>query len=310
MSQPSSRTFNPNSVPIRPGKPTSAEVSVEYRHIEAFRQLYRENGQREPWIRSKTTRSSVGTALKRIESAFGSELFEERKDGEFAPSPFAQRLYNDTGVLENAMSRLMDSVSKIRERRLLKVGTSQAVFRTSIFRRIFRILGEMDDFRISYVAVSEEESGSALAQGRCDLYFGFGTDGGDRFISRQIAEVPLRTYVRSFSESSVNGQTHLRFPDAVPSASGKPANTDKRGARVSEHVWNRWLDHPAECAAGVVVEALEVAADPRFWSLLPLSEAGSEGLTLSAIHLRNHPYEFLMPLGGKLKNLMEKDGEA
>ena len=310
MKQSLSKASETNPAPIQPANQVGGDTPVEFRHIEAFRQFYRENGQREPWIRSKTSRSSVATALKRIEAAFGSELFEERKDGELFPSPFGQRLFNDTAGVESAMSRLMESVSKIRENRLLRVGASQVLFRTCIFRRIFRLLGEMDAFRISYVAVSEEDSCSALTQGRCDLYFGFGAFGGDRFISQKVAEVPMRTYVRRSSDSSMEDPAQLLYPKSVPPPSDRPERMGKSAAPVSEDTWNRWLDHPAECEAGVVVEALEVVADPRFWKQLPASVDGSAGRSLSAIHLRSHPYEFLMPLGGKLKQRLGNNGEA
>ena len=305
-----SKASETNPATILSGNQVGGDTPVEFRHIEAFRQFFRENGQREPWIRSKTSRSSVVTALKRIEAAFGSELFEERKDGELSPSPFGQRLFNDTAGVESAMSRLMESVSRIRENRLLRVGASQVLFRTCIFRRIFRLLGEMDSFRISYVAVSEEDSCSALIQGRCDLYFGFGAFGGDRFISQKVAEVPKRIYVRRPSDSSMEDPAQLLYPKSVPPALDRLEDMGKGVAPVSEDTWNRWLDHPAECEAGLLVEALEVVADPRFWKQLPAPVVGSAGRSLSAIHLRSHPYEFLMPLGGKLKHRLGNNGEA
>lgn len=305
-----SKASETNPASIQSGGQTASDFPVEFRHIEAFRQFFKENGRREPWMRPRASRSSVITALKRIETAFGSELFEERKDGELRPSPFGQRLFNDTAGVESAMSRLMDCISGIRANRLLRVGASQVVFRTNIFRQIFRLLGEMEGFRISYVAVSEEDSCSALAQGRCDLYFGFGAFGGDRFVSQRVAEVPIRTYVRRPLDASSEDPAQLLYPKPSTPALDWPEGMDKGGAQVSEEIWNRWLDHPAECAAGMAVEALEVAADARFWILLPDTAAGSSCRSLSAIHLRSHPYEFLTPLAGRIKQGLEINGKA
>ncbi|MEP4049374.1 MAG: hypothetical protein ABJZ54_03450 [Luteolibacter sp.] len=246
--------------------------------------------------------------MKPIEDALGAPLFIARKGGGVCSSAMGERLFTDTGGIEKAMDRLMEKVSEIREARVLRVGANAATFRTDAFRRVFRVLGSFDDFRLAYVPIAESDSASALTQGRCDWYFGFHHSGGERIITEQITQVPLRVYRRS--SSSQAGAGMMRGGCITPEMGGRSKSYPSNVRLQPEIGWDRYFENPDECADGRLICAPEISVDPKFWRQEASRTGDSEPLALLGMRLRYHPYEFLPGLADRLKQRLFDAPEA
>ena len=186
------------------------------------------------------------------------------------------------------MTRLTEKAETIRTReRVLRVGTTPAIFRTSVFRMIFRELQAMDGFRTSYVQLGKVGCEKALQQGLCDWYLGFEGIAGERFASAPVTEIPLKDYIRGSSSSGRRTKLHSLSPPnrCAPGGGGKRTENI---IPIAEERWIHWLDHPADCEEGVLVRSPEMAMDSRFWTELE-AEPGGGGEPRSARVLSETP---------------------
>lgn len=291
----------------RPAKTTPKEVSdtiegsdaaqqLTYRHFENFRNTYYDVRGREEKLYGKVNLRNIAKNLKPIEGALGGALFTERSDGKVFPSPLADRLFNDSGEIEASMKRLMAKVSQIRESRVLRIGACEATFQTDVFRRIFRTLGAFNEFRIAYVAVAESDAGSALAQGRCDWFFGITSCKGERYTTDCIAEVTLKIRQKVNDKGQVGHSRGFDLP--VDTSLGE------------EPGWGTRFERPKKPANGHVVLAPEIHFTNRMRNLSRQHLEGSSKVPLLATRLRHHPYGFLHSLPSRLKQRISNATDA
>ncbi len=276
--------------------------SLDFRHIEAFRVVYEEGCYNAAAITLGATGRSVKKSMKDMRMILGGEMFTEGRDGTVSPTAFGTRLFNDTRQLDLAMARLIEKAEVIRSQgRVLRVGTTPAIFRTSAFRTIFRELQTMEGFRLSYVQLGKVGCAKALQQGLCDWYLGFDGGLGERFASAHIMEIPLRDYIRGRSTGARRTALHSPTPPER-CASGRRGKLPGNIIPIPEERWIHWLDHPADCEEGILVRSPEMAMDSRFWTELEETPGGSGTLALHATHLKHHPFEFLPGLAAEVQN--------
>lgn len=299
-------------------KPHSDELSAKvempqsltYRHIEVFRHVYQERDYASAGFGLGSTGRSVKKSLKDIQNILGVELFTEGCDGEAIPTPFAERLFTDTKGLDSAMNLLIEKAEFIREQgRVLRVGATPAIFRTTLFRAAYRELQAMEGFRIRYVQLSQEVASKALLRSCCDLYLGFDDEEGERFVSEKIAMIPLKEYVRG--ENSRDFRHSVHSPKlSLPCGKSKQEKLPKNIILIPEERWMHWLDHPADCEEGTFVRAPEMSLDSKFWTETKLDAGGCGQLSLQAIFLKQHPFEFLPKIAGRLRKSIQGHVEA
>lgn len=281
-----------------PDPPGFNSQSLAFRHLDTFRRVYEDGTYLGSRAGFGETIRTVRKSLRDVTMAFGSELFADAGEGSVLPTPFGERLFNDTRALDLAMGRLMEKVGETRDHgRILRVGTSPAIFRTSVFRSVFCELQSMDGFRLSYVQLGKEDYAKSLQQGLCDLYLGINENACERFASQFIADIPVREYQRGDPGS-------LQRKDLHSVIRQKPVGRGKRPGSailIPEEKWIHWIDHPAACEEGVMVRAPEISVDPRFWNEVDSVSDGRETISLHAVFLKNHPFEFLPKLSSRLR---------
>ncbi len=275
---------------------------VDFRHLGTFREVYQEKSH---FIKGSLNRKSVARMVANLERAFECPLFTDGDKGSLVPSPFADRLFNDLRFLEAAQGRLEEHVLGIHEAgRILHVSSSQAIFRTRRFRGLFRDLQMTCGVRPSFSPVDAAHAGKALASGQCDLYVGFWTDDVTRFSSQEAGIIRYRNYhrlpdARQGRVEQAAAECHvvaLEGNSPLPPAAG-----EDRGGRwktITEQEWLHWLDHPEKCPAGTRVLGPEMQIDDQYWQAG--EEGGVETRPLQVTWLRQHSYEFLPGLMGKL----------
>ncbi len=267
----------------------------DYRHVEAFRRVYVERDLSKAADTMFSSKRSVSRLLKDMDKQCGETLFVPQPDGGLLPTPFGERLFTDTGNLEKAMDALMAKITEIREiGRVLRVSTTPAIFRSAGFREIFRDLQATEGFRIAFIPSRDADPGKALAQGKCDLFLTFGGTCGERFARPEIATIPMRAYARGTAGGEgTSGKFHTlgsvapELPDTVA---------------IADEDWLRWLDNPMECPLGTRMFVPEISPDPLFWTEVSAPADWQPSLTLHALYLQQHPYEFLPRLCSGLRN--------
>jgi len=275
---------------------------IDFRHLGAFREVYQEKSHA---IRGSLNRKSVARLVTNLERAFECPLFTAGEKGLLVPSAFAERLYNDLRFLEAAQGRLEEHVLGIHEAgRILHVGSSQTVFRTRQFRNFFRDLQMVRGVRPSYSAVDSGHAGKALASGQCDLYVGFWNDDVTRFASQEAGSIRYRTYQRVTDgrqgrPAEAAPECHVvSLEGSAPPLPAMPPDTGGRWKTISDQEWLNWLDHPEKCPAGTRVLGPEMQIDDKYWQAGEQGEIESRPLQVT--WLRQHSYEFLPGLMGKL----------
>lgn len=278
---------------------------VDFRHLDIFRQVYLEASYTNAGYELHSSRRSVMKTVRDLEEVFGGDLFKEGGDGKLGPTPFGERLFNDFKPLRTAMNRLQDKIETIRVHdRVLRVGASPTIFRTTLFRKLYRELRAMPDFRISYVPVPGSQASKGLSSGYFDWHLCCGSERSDRYVSETISEIPIRTYRRGLPDHVGTGTCYTLKIDEITPVAVAFAGQDRQPAphNLSEEKWLRWLDYPAECEIGTLIRAPEIAVDRQFWSETFDDDHPGPPLSLYAIHLRQHPYEFLPNLAERLRN--------
>lgn len=286
------------------------DPSLEYRHIELFRHAYRLCSQHGKGIDRDMVKGASTTALDRIKSSFGCAPFVESDPHLMVPSPFGERLFNDTKALELSMFSLISRVAALREQLPLRIGINQAIFRTEVFGRIYQLLDKIDGFSSSCHLIRETAAASMLEQCDCDIYIGFGTGSGDRLVIEPIAELPMRRYVRR-PEILQAEDASLPVASAINRSGWQfqvPLGTEQ--SDFSEDTWMRWLDYPSECSSGICVFAPEIAADPDYWLELPVASGDAHTKQISLIRMKNHAYGLLPSLGSMISKHLSHVGEA
>ena len=273
---------------------------LEYRHIQIFRQVYQERVFNISGMGLGSTSRNVRRALKDMCAYFGSECFTDMGDGRAEPTPFGERLFNDTRQLDLAMGRLIEKVGAIREQgRVLRIGTSPSIFRTSAFRNIFCRLQKMDGFRISFVQLGPESCSKVLQHGLCDWYIGYDKCDGDRFVTSTLADLPLKDYLRG----QINKTSDQANVYRVTQSSSKSGNINQRKPDKTKSIpkdkWIHWLENPAECEEGTIVRCPEMSLDSRFWTEVEGDRENQETMRLYGSFLKQHPYEFLPKLASE-----------
>lgn len=265
--------------------------------MEVFRQVYEDGCYSIAGSTCGTTVRGIKKLLSDMSGAFGIDLFSEADYGKVRPTAFGERLFNDTRTLDLAMSRLMEKVGSIQDHgRVLRVGTSPSIFRTSVFRAVFCELQAMEGFKSSYVQLGEEGYAKALQHGLCDLYLGFESHVGDRFSTESIAKIPLKNYLRGCPNSVRQTIVHNLASQPSSGRERLPVNINY----ISEERWIHWLDHPADCKEGTTVRSPEMSLDSRFWTEVETDPKQSHDLALNVIFLKQHPFEFLSKIPSKL----------
>ncbi|WP_411826712.1 LysR family transcriptional regulator [Luteolibacter sp. AS25] len=283
--------------------------ALSIRHFNVFRTAFIEKDISAAATEMFTDRRAVLKIIQVIEKAANDQLFIHKSDGTISPTAFGERLFNDTNRLERHVRALSATAQRIRERgRVLRLATSPSIFRTQAFRSIFASLGKKKEFRLSFVPVAPEAAGSALSQGRCDLYIGHEKLEGDRFAAEHISTLQIREYCRG---ETPEGGVRPRYSVVRPETIAKPKPSKRRVVNSADYLaldeteWVRWLDHPQLCDEGTRVLAPQVETDPRFWTALDEQDGKTTGLELHACRMRQHPYEFLPALCNSLGRLFD-----
>lgn len=280
--------------------------AVDFRHLSAFQTVYQEKSY-SCWGKGVvSTRKSVMRMMQNLERSFHCSLFEKGALGELVPSAFAERLFNDLRFLTAARYRMMDHVRGIRESgRVLHVGSSAAVFRTQEFRNLFREIQSIHGIRTSYSPVDAADAGRLLMSGQCDLYIGCWSGTASRFVSREAGCVGFRCYRRRGAEAATGSPPSART--CLVALDGKPPAGETIGRAletpeiITDSKWLYWLDHPEDCPADTRIIGPEVQLDPMCWEVEDLGVAGPVAKALRVSFLRQHPYEFLPALVGKIE---------
>jgi|GEM_PF-2546731 len=284
--------------------------AVDFRHLSAFKRVYLERNYANAGISLSTTRKSIRRMMQNLERVFECNLFTEGEKGDLHSTPFSERLFNDLRFLHAAQCRLKDHINTIHENgRILHISSSPAVFRTPTFRSLFKELQSINGVRLSYTAVGSDDAGKALLSGQCDLYIGSWTGQAKRFITVGAGRVRFRLYHRK--NSIMERRTHpteqqsayyVQLDGCGPDTKYLP-NCGRTWQPLTEKQWMRWLSNPEDCAAGTVICAPDVPVDENRWTSLELDAPPSAvNLGLHASFLRQHPYEFLPALAGKIRH--------
>ncbi len=142
-----------------------------------------------------------------------------------------------------------------------------------------------------------------MVSGNCDLYIGSWTGTASRFVIQGAGSVGFRLYQRSggaIAEDSPGGRYIVSLDGHLPESDRVAA--DKKGwESLHDSQWLYWLDHPEECPAGTVISGPDVPFDPEYWQSVDDSQAAAWSQPLHASFLRQHPYEFLPTLVGKIQ---------
>lgn len=284
--------------PISKGNPYG---SLDLRHLSAFQQVYLTRDYTTAGHDLNTNRKGVVRMIERLEDTFQSRLFTPENRTTLQPSPFADRLYNDLRFLNTAREALHEQVAEIRASgRLLRVGSSPSVFRTEIFRTIFRTLQTSDRLRTSYVPVKSGDAAKALAAGICDLHVGGLSRGSARFSDEKIGEIRFQILERKGgANAGVPPSPYKVSLDGCVPESTEPL-ADYRP--LDEIRFLHWLDHPEDCPAGTRILAPHIPRDPVHW--IPEESLLEVRQPIHIQFLRQHPYEFLPSLVKGLKSRM------
>jgi DNA-binding transcriptional LysR family regulator len=288
-----------------------ASASLDLRHFDAFQQVYRARDLTVAGHELRTTRKTMRRMMDNLEKAFQCPLFSEPTRGQLVPSPFADRLFNDLRFLNSAQQLLEERIQATHDAgRILRVGTSPTVFRTSVLRTVFRTLQTIQGIRPTYVPVQADESSKAIASGNCDIHIGTRPCEEKRFLCEVITHLDLIPIART-GDGMMRNISHTGTISAhVVSLDHKtptfkfPSHLNLRA--LPESNWLRWIDHPEECPAGTIIFAPDVPSDTTHWS-----RADSENLSplqkpLYLTCLRQHPYEFLPSLGGVIQSRLSR----
>ncbi|MFT3990227.1 MAG: LysR family transcriptional regulator [Luteolibacter sp.] len=292
--------------------PPDPVAAVDFRHLSTFKRVYLEKSYTHAAIECSSNRKSILHMMQHLERLFDCELFREDTRGELTPTPFSDRLYNDLRFLHRAQSRLRDHIRQIHETgRVLHIGSSPSIFRTLAFRNLFRELQTLRGIRLSYTAVNAGDAGKALLDGQCDLFIGCWEGNPKRFMTIQAGKTPFRMFCR-LPRSGPAPMSYDRFKTIyLLQLEGMPQlpplhGFDRGWTHLPEKQWLRWLDYPGECPEDTLILAPDTSADPSIWQSAETSWTGSFQMDLHASFLRQHPYEFLPTLAGKIKAFTDK----
>jgi len=283
--------------------------SVDFRHLSAFKQVYLEKNYANAGLNLSTTRKSIRRMMDNLERVFECSLFKEGEKGDLSPTAFSERLFNDLRFLHAAQCRLKDHIASVHESgRILHISSSPAVFRTPIFRQLFKELQSVGNVRLSYTPVDSEEASKALLSGRCDLYIGTWKGHPKRYITVDAGNVPYHFFQRAPSDRErksdlpKEGHAYLVNLDGMAPDPKRMPDCGMKWHSLSEKQWMRWLSYPEECATDTLICAPNILGDPSKWT--PWEALGTTSpiqLHLYANFLRQHPYEFLPALAGKIR---------
>jgi Bacterial regulatory helix-turn-helix protein, lysR family len=277
--------------------------SVDFRHLAAFQRVYQEKNYANAGQGIFATRKSIVRMMQNLERSFDCALFKEGLRGELVPSPFAERLFNDLRFLNTARHRMKDHICAIHEGgRVLHVGSSAAVFRTSEFRMLFRELQALDGIRACYSPIDSAEAGKALVSGHCDLFIGCWSGKGSRFVTCEAGGIGYRLYRRGPGglKDLIPRACVISLYNQVPELPPVPEGYDS-WAILNESEWLFWLDHAEECPAGTLILGPEFQVDSDWWQVVEDQPASPVSQKLHVNFLRQHPYEFLPALAQKIQ---------
>jgi len=273
---------------------TGDPILPELRHLVAFQQVYLARDYTAAAHDLNVDRKGILRMMDRLEQAFRNPLFTEPRRGVLVPSPFADRLFNDLRPLNSAREALGKEVENIRTNgRPVRIGGSPTVFRSSIFRNLFRDLQISGKIRTSYVPVPAEEATKALTGGTCDLHIGCVPTTGPRFLSHLLGNLPFRMLERKgASPDTLRSRPWIVTSEELQAEPMVGEITEYRP--LDEARFLHWLDHPEECPAGTLVFAPELPISASHWATVDTGPSASIGVHLR--YLRQHPYEFLPAL--------------
>lgn len=269
---------------------------VELRHFTAFQQVYLTKDYTAAGYDLNTDRKGILRMMERLEITFNSQLFTEARRGVLIPSPFADRLFNDLRFLNSAQETLAGQVAQIRDHgRPVRIGSSAIIFRTTLFRTLFRDLQISGKIRTSYVPVKPADGTKALTNGYCDIHIGCGELKMGRFEARKIGELAFRVMEKKGSvDGDTSGEPWLVSSEEIPLAPTRPGVMRYR--LLEEQHFLRWIDHPEECPPGTTILAPEIPVNEAHWNIRESTDQGA--CDISVCYLRQHPYEFLSSLAG------------
>lgn len=277
---------------------------IDFRHFRTFQEVYRERHYANAGRAFAANRKSVVRMIQNLERHFECDFFQEDSRGELNPTPFAERLNNDLRFLNQARERLGNHIARVHESgRILRVGSSPAVFRTAEFRGAFRRLQSADGVRAAFTPLDVTEPQKMLISGHCDLYIGCRPSEVGRFDSRQIGAVSYTCYVRvEPGEESptldASTQEYVVALDGVcPAVSPLSGRVDK----LADLQWVYWCDHPRDCPTGTLIHGPAIEMDSEYWREMKAADSRPPvTIPLHLAFLRQHSYEFLPALAASL----------
>ena len=288
------------------GDKSGGHELLDLRHLEAFQEVYRARDYTDAGHSLQTNRKGIRRMIDRLEKSFQCILFIEKDRGQLEPSPFADRLFNDLRFLNAAQQSLEQQVRAIRESgRTLRVGSSPSIFRTHLFRELFREIQSFDRIRATYVPVKAEDAAKALAAGVCDLHVGCWKGNVKRFVSHELGDVPFKLLMMNGVQPDTPPRPlHIALLDDHPADFLPQSKSGETTRTVPEQQWLRWLDHPEECPAGVHLLVPDLPHDPKRWTMGEPPATARQTIYMN--FLRQHPYEFMASLGSGIRNRLKR----
>ncbi len=283
---------------------------MDFRHLSAFRRVYRERDFSKAASELRTSRKSIVRMIENLENSFRCRLFESDGYRMLQPTPFAERLFNDLKPISQLQTDLETKISTIRESdRVLQIASSPAVFRTPSFCRLFREMQSVSGVRTSYSSIPCEDAAKSLISGRCDLYVGSWKGDPRRFTNCSSGSNPYHILTRKPNNppdraTTLHSLAYLVWPNVKSPLPASPKASDTKWQTIEENQWLRWMDHPDECPEGTRIYAPQIPVDSTFWTISPNSNPLGLSQSLRLSFLRQHPYEFLPSLTDSIQEKM------
>jgi DNA-binding transcriptional LysR family regulator len=283
-------------------------VPLELRHLAVFQQVYITKDYTMAAHDLNLDRKGILRVMERLEHVFRNPLFTEPRRGVLEPSPFADRLFNDLRSLNAARESLHQQVEEIRAHgRPVRIGASPMVFRSSIFRNLFRDLQISGKIRACYIPIPVDEATKALTGGTCDLHIGCVSVSVSRFISHLLGHLPFQMLKRMGADPS--GPSFKPWIVSSDEMRAEPITDEIDGyTPLDETQFLHWLDHPEECPPGTLIFAPEIPVSSSHWEIIATAPPAATAVQLR--YLRQHPYEFLPALVNSIKTLSQLHDHA
>ncbi len=276
--------------------PQAADQSlpaITFRQLEVFRLVCREESYANAALELRSTRANIKRVCDDFEKAVGRRLFEENKQRELQPTPFAAELISQLSPLSRGLRALGTTVRDIHQQgRVLRFAAAGELFRGGLFTDFLARLQISDAFRPCFLRIELKRCRTALLNAECDVYFGAGILASDRLDQVDLGAIPWR-----FETGKTYGAPHPASPADLPqdrwwiADAGDPECATDLLAKF----------HASGARGGRVLPATAAAPGPHDVVLHHDTTAGQvpdspwPSYRFTALLRKHHPYSELLP---------------